>query len=231
MSSRNDDTSWLSGDSDPVPSRRREGRRGGRRREPEPENEPDEGSKVSSAGGKYSEKDDTERLSSAADKPRQAPSNGWGVEGKTSSSASSRRTKPTDEDGDRKKKTTKKSNFFDDDDGDDIPTIPDLDEEEPEEVAPEIAAAPKARQVRMSSLKELDSDLKHSLRDRVSAGIDLSLLTSALLPQSSAVEPDISWEVDTLFEAVAQELHAELAAPAEVVASESSLPTRRRRKA
>ena len=34
----------------------------------------------------------------------------------------------------------------------------------------------------MSSLRELDMDLKHSLRDRVSAGIDLSLLTSALLP-------------------------------------------------
>ena len=60
----------------------------------------------------------------------------------------------------------------------------------------------------MSSLRELDMDLKHSLRDRVSAGIDLSLLTSALLPQASAVENDVIWEFDTLFEQVSQDLHA-----------------------
>ena len=62
----------------------------------------------------------------------------------------------------------------------------------------------------MSSLRELDMDLKHSLRDRVSAGIDLSLLTSALLPQASAVENDVIWEFDTLFEQVSQDLHAEM---------------------
>jgi hypothetical protein len=53
-------------------------------------------------------------------------------------------------------------------------------------------------------------DLKHSLRDRVSAGIDLSLLTSALLPQASAVENDVIWDFDPLFEQVSQELHAEM---------------------
>ena len=116
----------------------------------------------------------------------------------------------------RKKKTRKKKaardNFFDDDEGDDIPVIPDLEEEEDEVVEADIANAPKAQARRMSSIRELDLDIKLSLRDHVSAGvewIDLSLLTSSLAPQQNVGEQDIPWDFDDLFERVAQDIHAE----------------------
>ena len=112
----------------------------------------------------------------------------------------------------KEKSKASRDKFFDDDEGDDIPVIPDLEEEEDEVIEADIANAPKAQARRMSSIRELDLDIKLSLRDHVSAGvdwIDLSLLTSSLAPQQNVGEPDIPWVFEDLFERVAQEIHAE----------------------
>ena len=104
----------------------------------------------------------------------------------------------------KKKSKASRDKFFDDDEGDDIPVIPDLEEEEDEVIEADIANALKAQARRMSSIRELDLDIKLSLRDHVSAGvdwIDLSLLTSSLAPQQNVGEPDIPWVFEDLFRA------------------------------
>ena len=151
------------------------------------------------------------------------PSNGWGdssTEGKSSDSSSSRsgrggKSKSSsssssgDGHGQRKGK-----NYFDDDngsDGDDIPTIPDLDEEEEElePMAVQIANAPKNVDRRTVNLRDLNTEIKHALPEQAKTGADLSLLTATLCPQEVTVEPDHQWRFDSLFTSTCQEIHAE----------------------
>ena len=224
---RDNDTSWLSGSSkNSDEDRGRGGRRRRRRREADNEESDNVDNSSSSGGGaskeaetgkresKFAEKSDSKKATKGWDDdddddvpPRNGPSSGWGVEGKTSSSSRSRNAVK-----EKKKSKASRDKFFDDDEGDDIPVIPDLEEEEDEVIEADIANAPKAQARRMSSIRELDLDIKLSLRDHVSAGvdwIDLSLLTSSLAPQQNVGEPDIPWDFEDLFERVAQEIHAE----------------------
>ena len=225
---RDNDTSWLSGSSkNSDEDRGRGGRRRRRRREADNEESDNVDNSSSSGGGgskvaetgkresKFAEKSDSKKATKGWGDddndddapPRNGPSSGWGVEGKTSSSSRSRNAVK-----EKKKSKASRDKFFDDDEGDDIPVIPDLEEEEDEVIEADIANAPKAQARRMSSIRELDLDIKLSLRDHVSAGvdwIDLSLLTSSLAPQQNVGEPDIPWDFEDLFERVAQEIHAE----------------------
>jgi intraflagellar transport protein 43 len=223
---RDNNTDWLSGDNKSSSDRGDRGnRRRRRRRQGEEEDNVGDNNNNNSEGSskvaetkkgesKFSEKSDSRKASKGWGDddddnapPKNGPSSGWGDEGKTSSS----RGRIANIKKEKKKKSSR-DNFFDDDEGDDIPVIPDLEEEEDEVVEADIANAPKARARRMSSIRELDLDIKLSLRDHVSAGvewIDLSLLTSSLAPQQNVGEQDIPWEFDDLFERVAQEIHAE----------------------
>ncbi len=73
-----------------------------------------------------------------------------------------------------------------------------------------VAAAPEVRMQQVQTLKELDHDLQHQLPLALVDGIDLSLLTSTLVPQTGKnVEEDVPWTFDQLFTSLSSELRAE----------------------
>ena len=159
------------------------------------------------------------------------PSSGWGdasSEGKSNDRSRSRRgggsnnSDSASADAGRRKGR----NYFDDDGSDDeIPTIPDLEDEE-EEMVPlevQIANAPKNVDRRTVNLRELTSEVKHLLPEQ-GKGVDLSLLTATLCPQEVCVEPDIEWRFDSLFEQTCQDIHAE-----EEAAEETKLANRKKK--
>lgn len=59
--------------------------------------------------------------------------------------------------------------------------------------------APNVRTNRMQALQELDQELGYSVSTSQLDGIDLSLLTSQLLPQDACADPDVAWDYDGLF--------------------------------
>ncbi|GMH65440.1 hypothetical protein TL16_g04199 [Triparma laevis f. inornata] len=93
---------------------------------------------------------------------------------------------------------------------DDIMIIPDLDEEmnDEEDITVQVAAAPRNVNRRVASLHELDSEIKYSVSSSEN-GVDLSLLTTSLVPQSSVQEVDEQWDFDSLLQSVTQEFHKE----------------------
>jgi hypothetical protein len=97
------------------------------------------------------------------------------------------------------------------DDDDDIVVIPDLDEEgaEEEDITVQVAAAPKNNSRRVASLHELDSNIKGIGITRGPGGVDLSLLSSRLVPVQAVGEIDERWEFDSLLQSVTQEFHRE----------------------
>ena len=73
-----------------------------------------------------------------------------------------------------------------------------------------VAAAPEVRMQQVQTLKELAHDLQHQLPLALVDGIDLSLLTSTLVPQTGKnVEEDVPWTFDQLFTSLSSELRAE----------------------
>lgn len=81
--------------------------------------------------------------------------------------------------------------------------------------------APNVRTNRMQALQELDQEIGYSSTTSQLDGIDLSLLTSQLLPQDACVEPDVVWEFDQLFTEVSSldEVDAEQDEPEPVAIS------------
>ena len=163
------------------------------------------------------------------------PSSGWGdtpSEGKTSGGRSSRgrRDRSARNDSSNQESSSSSSssgrrkgrNYFDDDGSDDeIPTIPDLEEEEEEMTLLEvqIANAPKNVDRRTVNLRDLTSEVKHLLPEQ-GKGVDLSLLTATLCPQEICVEQDVEWRFDSLFEQTCQDIHAEEEATEEAARAE-----------
>ena len=76
--------------------------------------------------------------------------------------------------------------------------IPDLDEEEAEDLTAQVAVAPKNLARRVQSLQQLDHDIKYTLPS--GGGLDLSILTSSLAPPEMVQETDTTWEFDTLLQ-------------------------------
>ncbi|GMI33683.1 hypothetical protein TrCOL_g738 [Triparma columacea] len=104
-----------------------------------------------------------------------------------------------------------RNRHFDDDGADDIMIIPDLDEDmgdDADDITLQVAAAPKNINRRVASLHELDSDLKYSVSSAEN-GIDLSLLTTNLVPPGKCLEVDEVWDFGGLLQSVTQEFHKE----------------------
>jgi hypothetical protein len=104
-----------------------------------------------------------------------------------------------------------RNRHFDDDGADDIMIIPDLDEDmgdDADDITLQVAAAPKNTNRRVASLHELDSDLKYSVSSAEN-GIDLSLLTTNLVPPGKCLEGDEVWDFGGLLQSVTQEFHKE----------------------
>jgi len=182
--------------------------------------------------GKYADDDDLSenKLSSPINSKPSDSKKGWGSPAHgTDSGASKLDAKPKwgpeseesknakPEDGNKKSSRGPRRNRhkkmtdtdFDDNDESSIPVIPVLEEEEEEEQMSTVAEAPKIRNLRVSSLSELDQDIKYSLPTATEGGIDLSLLTQTLAPQTSLMEEDVEWNFDELLQEVAQEVVAD----------------------
>eukprot|EP00735_Rhodelphis_limneticus_P012156 TRINITY_DN5358_c0_g1::TRINITY_DN5358_c0_g1_i1::g.24223::m.24223 TRINITY_DN5358_c0_g1::TRINITY_DN5358_c0_g1_i1::g.24223 ORF type:complete len:223 (-),score=67.88,sp/A8HYP5/IFT43_CHLRE/31.60/3e-22,IFT43/PF15305.1/1.3e-26,Herpes_LMP2/PF07415.6/10 TRINITY_DN5358_c0_g1_i1:107-775(-) len=96
------------------------------------------------------------------------------------------------------------------DDGiDDILDIPSLEDDQEDDFNRQVADAPRVRNTRVQSLRELDKDIKFSLPASGEAEIDLTILSAVLTPQEKIVEDDQVWEFDQVLQDVSYELQAE----------------------
>mmetsp|Transcript_24277 Transcript_24277/g.35478 ORF Transcript_24277/g.35478 Transcript_24277/m.35478 type:complete len:238 (-) Transcript_24277:66-779(-) len=105
------------------------------------------------------------------------------------------------------------ANWDDEAEGNDtIMVIPTLSSEDEEDVkGPDkdaIAQAPQASTM-LPRTHELDEDIKSILPTATASGIDLSILTSCLVPQNLILEEDEEWKFDELLQEVAIELQEE----------------------
>ena len=90
-----------------------------------------------------------------------------------------------------------------------IPTLSSEDEEDvkgPDKAA--VAQAPQASTM-LPRTHELDEDIKSILPTATASGIDLSILTSCLVPQNLILEEDEHWTFEELLQEVAIELQEE----------------------
>mmetsp|Transcript_16252 Transcript_16252/g.30718 ORF Transcript_16252/g.30718 Transcript_16252/m.30718 type:complete len:86 (+) Transcript_16252:38-295(+) len=62
---------------------------------------------------------------------------------------------------------------------------------------------------RVQSLKDLDHDILYQLPNTVQNGVDLSLLTATLVPQTKTVEEDEPWNFDQLFTSLSTQMRKE----------------------
>ncbi|XP_043196056.1 intraflagellar transport protein 43 homolog A-like isoform X1 [Amphibalanus amphitrite] len=87
-----------------------------------------------------------------------------------------------------------------------LPMIPDLEEVQEEDLALQVAAAPRARVNRVVTMQELNDDLFKHPTFMALEDIDLRLLTRALTEPADVQEPDRPWVWDVLFTEVLSEV-------------------------
>ena len=92
---------------------------------------------------------------------------------------------------------------------DELPIIPDLEEVEQEDLALKVAAAPSGAVNRVSTYKELDSDLFKHAAFATLEEIDLRLLTRCMEAEPGLREADELWNWDILFTEVASQMQSE----------------------
>lgn len=89
----------------------------------------------------------------------------------------------------------------------DIPVIPDLEEQQDEDITQTVASAPNVAVNRVATYRELDNDLlKQAAFLTLDNEIDLKLLTKSLSTEADLVEEDKPWDWDRLFTEVTSEL-------------------------
>lgn len=113
----------------------------------------------------------------------------------------------------------RRQNDSDSDSGDDqVMAIPTLEEDDDEDGRaddlPLAAQAPKMMTLRVKSIDELNQDIKYFIPTATEGGIDMSLLTRTLAPQSSLAEVDEHWTFNGLLQDVAQDINREIEANA-----------------
>lgn len=94
-----------------------------------------------------------------------------------------------------------------DDSDNDIPVIPDLEEQQEEDITQAVAYAPNVAVNRVATYRELDNDLlKQAAFLTLDNEIDLKLLTKSLSTEADLIEEDKPWDWDRLFTEVTSEL-------------------------
>ncbi|XP_022331567.1 intraflagellar transport protein 43 homolog [Crassostrea virginica] len=89
----------------------------------------------------------------------------------------------------------------------DIPVIPDLEDQQEEDMSTKIAVAPNVAVNRVATYRELDHDLqKQAAFLTLDNEIDLKLLTKSLSADADLLEEDKPWDWDRLFTEVTSEL-------------------------
>ena len=176
--------------------------------------------------------DDDEEEGKAQDKPTAAAASkkpaatGWGSPAKDDQQGGGgkpvNRANDDDDDDDADQPKSRRRNLRDmeDEDTEIVMMIPDLDEEEEDDITAQVAAAPRNLARRVQSLQQLNHDIKYAIPS--GGGLDLSILTGALVPAKMVQEDDSAWKFDALLQEVTQEFNAE---------AERSLETAKERKA
>ena len=92
-----------------------------------------------------------------------------------------------------------RNRHFDDDDGSDdggLNLIPDLDDEEAEDVTRQVAVAPALKTSRVPTIEELDAEIDLALPSASEIGIDLTALQKFLSPKEQVQEEDVPWDYE-----------------------------------
>lgn len=93
----------------------------------------------------------------------------------------------------------------------DIPVIPDLEEQQDDDLTVKIAVAPNVAVNRVATYRELDNDLlRQAAFTTLDNDIDLKLLTKNLSTEADLIEEDKPWDWDRLFTEVTSELLSQL---------------------
>lgn len=104
--------------------------------------------------------------------------------------------------------TRNKHDSEEDDVDEETPIIPDLEDDQ-EDMAKQVAAAPSLKSSRVQSIKELDLDIDKALPSASEIGIDLGVLQSFLTPQEQVQEEDVAWDVDKELQELVSEMARE----------------------
>lgn len=96
---------------------------------------------------------------------------------------------------------------LEDDDGPDA-FIPDL-EDEAEDMARQVAAAPSLKSSRVQTIDELDEEIDTALPSTSEVGVDLSVLQSYLTPAEYVHEDDTEWKFEHQLQVIASEMQRE----------------------
>ncbi len=126
-----------------------------------------------------------------------------------------------DDDDDQPKSRRRNLRDMEDEDTEIVMMIPDLDEEETEDITTQVAAAPRNLARRVQSLQQLNHDIKYTIPS--GGGLDLSVLTGSLVPAKMVQENDATWKFDTLLQEVTQEFNAEAERSAETAKEREAL--------
>ncbi|KAL3874905.1 hypothetical protein ACJMK2_037857 [Sinanodonta woodiana] len=100
-----------------------------------------------------------------------------------------------------------KSPEKDEDSDHDIPVIPDLEEQQEDDMTNQVAVAPNVAVNRVATYRELDNDLlRKAAFLTLDNEIDLKLLTKSLCTEADLIEEDKPWDWDRLFTEVTSEI-------------------------
>ncbi|XP_046564946.1 intraflagellar transport protein 43 homolog B-like isoform X4 [Haliotis rubra] len=76
----------------------------------------------------------------------------------------------------------------------DIPVIPELEDQQEEDMTTKVAVAPNVAVNRVATYRELDNDLLRQAAFLTLDDIDLKLLTKAISPEQDLIEEDRPWD-------------------------------------
>ena len=201
--------------------RHREPARPGRRRKPAEEQPDEELSSIAPSGG------------GGGGGPPKKMSGGWGDDGGGGGSGGAapapRRRRAAEEENSPPAVEQTRNRHFDDDDGSDdggLNLIPDLDDEEAEDVTRQVAVAPALKTSRVPTIEELDAEIDLALPSASEIGIDLTALQKFLSPKEQVQEEDVPWDYEHEVGKLASEMQAEIDARADAVAAKAGSPKR-----
>ncbi|XP_060077524.1 intraflagellar transport protein 43 homolog [Ylistrum balloti] len=95
----------------------------------------------------------------------------------------------------------------DNDSDNEIPVIPDLEDQQDDDITSSIAVAPNVAVNRVATYRELDNDLlRQAAFLTLDNEIDLKLLTKSMSTEADLLEEDKPWDWDRLFTEVTSEI-------------------------
>merc|ERR1740130_2056968 len=154
----------------------------------------------------------TEDNSAAVARPGPRPrAGGWGFDAPASSSEPGPTPDPAP--------APQGNRHFEADNNDDVPIIPDLEEEAEEDITRQVAAPPTVGQnfaaPPVRSVRELEGALQSraaQLPASPEEGVDLAPLMRCLCTERQVFETDTTWDHELIFQEVASDINAELTA-------------------